>query len=77
MANQPIKTMPTAPGVSETQIQTRISQRAYEFWIARAFRNGSPEIDWLRAEREIRGKAGAVRLRRTTSGLFLMAPPSS
>ncbi len=65
------------PGVSELEIQKRISQRAFEFWLGRAFRNGSPETDWLRADREVRGKAGIVRLRRTAVGLFLMAPPSS
>jgi DUF2934 family protein len=77
MTNQAVKTPPAAlPGVSESKIQKRISQRAYEFWLGRAFRNGSPETDWLRADREVRGKAGTVRLRRTTVGLFLMAPPS-
>lgn len=65
------------PGLSESMTQVRITQRAYEFWLGRAFRNGSPETDWLRADREIRGKPGPVRLRRTLRGLFLMAPPRS
>jgi hypothetical protein len=77
MTNQAIKTPRASPTVSESRIQERISQRAFEFWLARAFRNGSPEVDWLRADREVRGKAGTVRLRRTTVGLFLMAPPCS
>jgi len=77
MTNRAMKT-PTAalPSVSESKVQERISQRAYEFWLGRAFRNGSPETDWLRADREVRGKAGIVRLRRTRVGVFLMAPPS-
>lgn len=78
MTNPTMKT-PAAvvPGVSESEIQEQISQRAYEFWLGRAFKNGSPETDWLRADREVRGKAGTVKLRRTAVGLFLMAPPSS
>jgi hypothetical protein len=31
-----------------------IAQLAYSFWEARGFTGGSPEEDWLRAERELR-----------------------
>jgi DUF2934 family protein len=77
MTKQVMNIPKALPRVSESRIQQRVSQRAYEFWLGRAFRHGSPETDWLRANREIRGKAGAVRLRRTAVGLFLMAPPRS
>ncbi len=77
MTDQATRPSTALSSFSELEIQKRISQRAYEFWLGRAFRKGSPEIDWLRAEREVRGKAGTVRLRRTAGGLFLMAPPSS
>lgn len=40
------------PGVEETRI------RAYEVYLARNGRNGTPEGDWLQAEREIRERAG-------------------
>jgi hypothetical protein len=67
-----MRTSTTLPEVSESETHERISTRAYELWLERAFRNGSPEKDWLRANREVRGKVGTVRLRRTT-GLFLVA----
>jgi len=31
----------------------KIAARAYELWLARGFRNGSPQEDWLRAQREV------------------------
>lgn len=67
---------PTVADTNEAKNQRRIAARAYELWLARAFRNGSPETDWLRAEREIRGK-GTVRLKRTTDGVFLRAASGS
>ena len=30
-----------------------IAQLAYSFWEARGYRDGAPEEDWLRAEREL------------------------
>jgi hypothetical protein len=59
--------------LSESVKQLKIAALAYEFRLARAFRRGSPAEDWLRAEREVRGKAGAVKLRRTPVGNFLVA----
>ena len=53
--------------------QEEIAAVAYRFWLARAFRFGSPAEDWLRAERKILGKAGTVKLRRTTVGNFLVS----
>ena len=73
MANQATKTTLTLPNLSESERQQKIAARAYEFWMARAFRNGSPATDWLRADREVRGKVGAVRLKRTIVGDFLVS----
>ncbi len=33
-----------------------IRRRAYELYLARGGRGGSPESDWLQAERELRGR---------------------
>jgi hypothetical protein len=73
MANHAVKMISTLPDLSESERQQKIARLAYEFWLARAFRGGSPAEDWLRAEREVRGKAGAARLRRTTVGVFLVS----
>jgi hypothetical protein len=33
--------------------QREIAALAYEIWLARSFRNGSPQEDWLRAQRAV------------------------
>jgi hypothetical protein len=33
--------------------QREIAALAYEFWLARGFQNGSPQEDWLRAQRAV------------------------
>jgi hypothetical protein len=38
----------------------QIAHLAYSYWEARGYRGGSPEEDWLRAERELRSQASAV-----------------
>jgi hypothetical protein len=38
-----------------------IAALAYQFWILRARPEGSPEVDWLRAEEELKNAAMAVR----------------
>jgi hypothetical protein len=63
-------------GVVEFERQKKIAALAFEFWLARAFRTGSPESDWLRAEQEVRHKAGAAP-RRQSTGLFLVQPKAS
>jgi len=73
MAHQATKMTATPPDHPESENQRKIAARAYEFWLARAFRRGSPETDWLRADREVRGKTGTVRLKRTTAGNFLLS----
>jgi len=34
-------------------VEEEIAELAYSFWEARGFQGGSPEDDWLRAEREL------------------------
>jgi hypothetical protein len=58
----------------QSERHRKIAALAFEFWLARAFRNGSPEADWLRADRELRRKMGTAPGRRTTGGLFLIPP---
>jgi Protein of unknown function (DUF2934) len=41
-------------GDARPEIQQQIATRAFELWLARGFRNGSPQEDWLRAQRELR-----------------------
>jgi hypothetical protein len=35
----------------------QIAELAYSFWVERGYQNGSPEEDWLRAERELRAQS--------------------
>jgi hypothetical protein len=51
----------TVSTVSETIVQQEmvvdreaVARLAYSYWEARGFIGGSPEEDWLRAEREVR-----------------------
>jgi hypothetical protein len=43
---------PASPTLEEIRI------RAYEFYLARNGRNGTPEGDWIQAERDLRERAG-------------------
>ena len=50
---------PTEDSGRETPIRDEdIALLAYSYWEARAGRDGSAEEDWLRAERELRARAG-------------------
>jgi Protein of unknown function (DUF2934) len=61
-------------GLVKSERHRRVAALAFEFWLARGFRDGSPETDWLRADQEVRRKLGAVSRRRTAAGLFLLPP---
>jgi len=72
MSNQGVKMTSTPPGFSVSDEQQKIATLAYELWLARAFRGGSPAEDWLRAEIQVRGKAAAT-IRRAMEGIFLVS----
>ena len=46
------------------EAQERIATRAFELWLARGFRDGSPQEDWLQAQREMEPAAAQVGERR-------------
>jgi len=50
-------------GITREQ-QAQIAAAAYELWLARAFRNGSPQEDWLLAQRQVQRR----RQRRLSAG---------
>ncbi len=39
-----------------------VAALAYSYWVARGYRGGTPEEDWLRAERELGIAAAAVNV---------------
>ena len=47
----------TLPGESRPGIQQRIADRAFDLWLARGFRRGSPQEDWLQAQREVQQRS--------------------
>ena len=54
------KVIPIAPYVFGSEQQQEIAALAFEFWLARAFRGGSPVDDLFRAARAIREAAAEV-----------------
>jgi hypothetical protein len=61
--------------ISDWQRQREVAELAYEFWRARRFRNGSPEEDLLRADRELREKVETPKVK--MGRLFLVRKPGS
>ncbi len=55
--------------------QREIAELAYQFWLARCFRNASPQDALLRAEREVRGRRLASR--GGAAGPFVVRKPGS
>ena len=55
----PLATVTPAISVPEPTIEKprvtseAVANLAYSYWVARGFQGGSPEHDWLRAEREL------------------------
>ncbi len=46
------------PASSRSNLEERIRQRAYEFFLERGGLDGYAEEDWLRAEAEVLGHSG-------------------
>jgi len=61
--------------ISDWQRKREVAELAYEFWRARRFRNGSPEEDLLRADRELRERVETPKVK--MGRLFLMRKPGS
>lgn len=65
LKRSPAATTPeTATAVEVVTVETayapaesEIAALAYTYWAGRGYQGGSPEEDWLRAERELRAKA--------------------
>jgi hypothetical protein len=49
----------TAAATAHEPASDEIARLAYTYWEARGCQGGSPEEDWLRAERELRARASA------------------
>lgn len=48
-----VEPAPRHLAVTEDPSFDKVAQLAYSYWEARGYQGGSPEEDWLRAEREI------------------------
>ena len=48
------------PMLASASSQNEIASLAYSYWEARGCQGGSPEEDWIRAERELRTRASAA-----------------
>ena len=46
---------PAAAAAVRDPSPDEIARLAYSYWVARGYTGGSPEEDWLRAQRELRG----------------------
>jgi len=49
--SEPVAEILAAPSVAHSS--DTVARLAYSFWEARGYQGGSPEEDWLRAEREL------------------------
>ena len=49
VGSEPSVTQP----VTDAPTQEQIACLAYSYWVERGYQGGSPEEDWLRAEREL------------------------
>ena len=56
---KPVAPEPESASFSTHPTHDEIARLAYSYWEARGGRGGSPEEDWLRAEAELRTRAGS------------------
>jgi hypothetical protein len=54
-ATTPAGSATVRAGATPAPTRQQIAALAYSYWEARGRQGGSPEADWLRAERELRG----------------------
>jgi hypothetical protein len=64
MCNDSLNVIPIRRGIIVSEADQEVVDFAYNLWLARGFRGGSPEEDLLNAVREVRGRKSA--------GLFLV-----
>ena len=65
-----VELVPVATGVDalhEPIAAQAVEVLAYSYWLARGCEGGSPEEDWLRAERELRESLAVVRFSKATA----------
>jgi hypothetical protein len=55
------RVIPISAGWTESSEQDEIVERAFQRWLSRAFRNGTPEEAYLNVVREVRKRAASVR----------------
>ncbi|HLY16759.1 MAG TPA: DUF2934 domain-containing protein [Bryobacteraceae bacterium] len=46
--------------LARPKTQKQIAARAFDLWLARGFRDGSPQEDWLQAQREMQRAAPSL-----------------
>lgn len=51
-----------AVGIESAPTREQIAALAYSYWVERNYAPGSPELDWLRAEAELRGRTAQAQL---------------
>jgi len=49
-----VTAMPAPANEDPDRLQAKVAELAYRYWQERGCPHGSPEVDWLRAEMEIR-----------------------
>jgi hypothetical protein len=54
-------TSTTHEGSTQSLNPEEIAARSYELWQERGYPHGSPEIDWFRAEEELRNRYSRTR----------------
>jgi hypothetical protein len=59
MRNESMKVVPIRKDTTVAETDQELVDFAYNLWLARGFRGGSPEEDLLNAVRELRGRTSA------------------
>jgi hypothetical protein len=51
------------PTLPNAMFEKRVQQLAYEYWKQRGSPRGTPEVDWLRAEAEVKHEIDPIALK--------------